>query len=245
MTKPNFPFRPSNLDERIKFYSQEFSIRKISEFFQKNNIKKPQLCALDAGTESKKIENRKWENTMFYFSFAELKDKIMKYNPEDIYYDRNIYENPSRILKNLRFENHVRQELVFDIDSENIKCKNLHKKYGVCDKCLQKSYKAAVSMRKSLLKIFKRSLIVYSGRGFHLHILDEKAYLLSNKERIELNKKFSNFPIDPWVSAGKISLIRMPYSLNGLVSMIVTPIYKIEPEFDVEKYIPKFLKDKY
>ena len=44
------------------------------------------------------------------------------------------------------------------------------------------------------------------------------------KEREEINKELKNFPIDPWVSRGYIRLIRLPYSLNALISRIVTPL---------------------
>lgn len=242
--KKNFPFRFSTLNERSKFYLHEFSSEKVNEFFKKNKIKKPQLCAIDAGSESGIIKNDNWKNIMFYFPFKELKEKIKKYNPEDIYYDRNVYENPEKILRTLKFGAYIEQELVFDIDSDNIKCDHPNGAW-VCDKCLRKSYLASIDMRNALLKFFRQILIVYSGRGFHLHVLDEKAYLLSNRERERLNRKFSRFPIDPWVSAGNIRLIRMPYSLHGLVSRIVTPIYKINFKFDDGNYTPKFLKDKY
>ncbi len=55
-----------------------------------------------------------------------------------------------------------------------------------------------------------------------------------------VNKKFSNFPIDDWVSSGNKSLIRLPYSLNSLVSRIVTPINKV---FTIKTGIPKFLSN--
>jgi DNA primase catalytic subunit len=57
--------------------------------------------------------------------------------------------------------------------------------------------------------------------------------------------KEKDFGIDEWVTAGEMRLIRLPYSLHGLVSRIVLPLEKSELEqFDPvsdERCIPKFL----
>ena len=89
--------------------------------------------------------------------------------------------------------------------------------------------------------------VVYSGRGFHIHVLDQKAYILSTKERLNLAKqvKQAGFHIDDWVTSGEFRLIRLPYSLNGLVSRIALPLKKDELEsFDAvhdKRCLPKFL----
>jgi DNA primase catalytic subunit len=59
--------------------------------------------------------------------------------------------------------------------------------------------------------------------------------------------KAKGFGIDEWVTAGEMRLIRLPYSLHGLVSRIVLPLKKSElerlnPVSDV-RCIPKFLSE--
>ena len=76
-------------------------------------------------------------------------------------------------------------------------------------------------------------------------MFDKKAYKLSIKERGILNNRFKRYYIDPWVSHGRIRLIRLPYSLNSLVSRIVIPlkikeIKRFNPVSN-KKIIPKFL----
>ena len=231
-------FRKSTLNERKEFYEKEFSIAKVKAWFKKNNLPLPQLCAVDAGSESGIILDKKNKDKMLYFKFSELKGKIKKYLPEDIYYDRNRYKSPDKILKTLDFnnlKNRVSEELVFDIDIDNLKPKS-----KINESNLKKLYKIAVRMRKELLNMgFKKIGIVYSGRGFHIHVFDKKASLLSVKQREKLNKQLKNYPIDPWVSRGYIRLIRMPYSLHGLVSRVVSPTNR---KFEVKKTIPGFLK---
>ncbi len=226
-------FRPSTLEERKEFYEKEFSLKKVKMWFKSHNLPLPQLCALDAGSETKIIMNKKWKGSMFYFPFKELAKKIKKYCPEDVYYDRNTYKNPKQVLKTLNFNNWLKQGLVFDIDLENMSKE-------VNNKNLVKLYAIAVKMKNLLEKDFNKVSIVYSGRGFHIHVLDKKAFFLNIKERENLNKKFSNFPIDPWVSQGHIRLIRMPYSLHGIVSRKCIPI---KTKFKFKETIPKFLKN--
>ena len=234
-------FRASTLDERKKFYKSEFRINNLKSWFADNKIKIPQIWAIDAGSDSGIIKDKKWKNFLFYFPFKELKEKIEKYAPEDIYYDRNIYSAPKKILKTLNFDKCMSQELVFDIDAENITCLCRDKK--VCNKCIRLACNLAFEMKKLLEKNenFKKIKIVYSGKGFHIHVLDNNASKLTTEQREKLNKKYSEFPIDPWVSQGNIRLIRAPHTLNGTVSRIAMPVDS-ERSFKKNKSIPKFMK---
>ena len=70
--------------------------------------------------------------------------------------------------------------------------------------------------------------------------------MLTLRQRQRLNKQFSKFGIDEWVSRGRIRLIRLPYTLNALVSRVVVPlkaneIKKFNPADD-PRVIPKFLR---
>ena len=233
-------YRISSLDERRGFYEKEFSVSKVKSWFKKNKIPFPQLCAVDAGSETGILIDKKLKGSMLYFPFSKLWQKVLKYIPEDVYYDRSVYKNPAKALRTLNFNNKLGQELVFDVDTDNIPCK-FHKKELVCDICLRKALGFAKKIKKILLKEFKRVEIVYSGRGFHVHVFDKKAYSLDNKQRQKYNKKFVRFPIDPLVSRGNIRLIRMPFSLNSLVSRIVTPLD--DKNRLNNKTIPKFLKN--
>ncbi|MBN2421355.1 hypothetical protein JXB27_03700 [Candidatus Woesearchaeota archaeon] len=227
--------RFSSLEERREFYKKEFSVKKVKSWFRKNKIHLPQICALDAGTESNILLNKKWKNTMFYFPFSELKNQIKNYVPEDVYYDRNTYKNPKQVLKTLKLNKWVRQELTFDLDVDNIP------KRESFESRLRKIYKKSVELKNELKKRgFRKIAIVYSGKGFHVHVFDKKAYALDVAEREKLNDKFSDFPIDPWVSKGYIRLIRLPYSLHGTTSRKCLPV---ENRFDPKKAVPEFLKN--
>jgi DNA primase catalytic subunit len=224
-------FRPSTISEREEFYTKEFSIKKVINWFKKNHLKVPQICALDAGTDTGIILEKKHKGNMLYFKFKDLKKKIKEYAPEDVYYDRNIYKNPKNVLNKLNFEDYQSQELVFDLDVENMA-------EEVNNKSLKDLFRIALKMKRELEKRFDRVHIVYSGRGFHLHIDDKCTRKMTTDERKVINAQFVNYPIDPWVSKGFIRLIRMPYSLNSIVSRRVIPVNK---KFNIEKTYPKFI----
>lgn len=237
--KKEFAFKASTLEERREFYKKEFSLKKVKSWFKKIGIKFPQICALDAGMKTKILLDKSFDKKLFYFNFEEMEEKIKKYVPEGVYYDRNEYANPDKVLDKLNFKNRISQELVFDIDVDNIKNVSPENTQGY-ERYLDKAHDYAIKLKKELEKKFSKILVVYSGRGFHLHVVDKKAYALSNDERRLLVKRFSKYPIDAWVSRENIRLIRMPYTLNGIVSRVVTPIS--ERKFYIEKTIPKFLK---
>jgi len=228
------PLRHSTLSEREQFYKSEFNIKKVKAWFKASSLPLPQLCALDPGTETGIIKDKKLKNNLLYFPFSELKKQILKYLPEDLYYDRNRYTNPKQILKTFNFKPHISQELVFDIDCDNLSSKK------PSPANIKKTFQQAIKIKEELESGFAKVIIVYSGRGFHVHVLDSRASKLTIKDRETLNKHFSKYAIDPWVSRGYIRLIRMPYSLNSLVSRIVTPIKN--NKFPVKETIPKFLK---
>jgi DNA primase catalytic subunit len=241
-----YEFRAASLEERKAFY-RKFKIKRVDSFFRK----RPQLLALDAGTDTGIIKDKRDKGFLFYLKYSELKDMIKSYVPEDIYYDRNIYKDPEKRLRELKEsffdENFLGQELAFDIDPENIECGCKLRYPRFCEKCLKATIKNGVSLANELKRFgFKKIKLVYTGRGCHVHVFDKRGYYLSMDERKELGKMFSKYPIDPWVSEGNINLIRLPYSLNGLVSRIVIPLsVKEAKRFDPitdKRVIPDFLR---
>jgi len=90
--------------------------------------------------------------------------------------------------------------------------------------------------------------VVYSGRGFHLHVLDSSVLWWTRKKRLNFANSLikKGFVMDEWVTAGGIRMIRLPYSLNGLVSRIAMPLKPSELEaFDPltdPRVIPSFLQ---
>lgn len=257
--------RPSSLKERESFYKKEFSLKRIENWL--HGRIKPQIFEIDVGTETKIARNKREIGKLFVFDLSKLsltkqltslKGTCLEKLPEDIYYDRNIYKNVSLVVKKKKYRNAIGtrnwlgQELAFDLDPENISCsckkRKLPEIFKFCENCLEGTKQKTLEMYeflKSKLN-FEKVEIVYSGRGYHLHVFDRPAFKLNLKERSAINNKLKKFPIDPWVSRGHIRLIRLPYTLNALVSRVVLPLTRKELEkfdpFSSEKAVPRFLK---
>src|SRR6266853_3851267 len=77
---------------------------------------------------------------------------------------------------------------------------------------------------------FTQINLVYSGRGIPIHISDEGTVSWNRKKRLALVRSLTKkgFVMDEWVPAGGMRLIRLPYSLNGLVNRVATPLPKSE-----------------
>ena len=241
----------ATLEQRKQFYAHEFNLHKVLEWFESGlgNIK----FAVIIGRHTKIFPEKYKEDALTtiiiddYKNLEDLRKQILEFLPEAVYYDRNRYSSNNRKLG---------QELAFDLDPENITCPihgsladKMKQKQGLsfCDIELEMVKREAIGLHDFLQTRFSDLRIVYSGRGYHLHVLDTKAFTLTTKERLSLAQKAKQegFHIDDWVTSGEYRLIRLPYSLNGLVSRITLPLKKDElesfnPVHD-ERCLPKFL----
>jgi DNA primase small subunit len=243
--------RYATLEERKQFYTREFSPKKVSEWFTGGlgNTK----FAVIIGRHTKIFPEKYREDastTIIIDEFKDLEDvqgQILEFLPEAVYYDRNVYDANKR---------KVGQELAFDLDPENITCPihgsledkmKRHQGLSFCEIEFDMVKKEAIGLYDFLETYFSDVGVVYSGRGFHLHVFDPNAYKLNTEERLSLAReaKQAGFHIDEWVTSGEYRLIRLPFSLNGLVSRIALPLRRDEIEsFDAvhdKRCLPKFL----
>jgi DNA primase catalytic subunit len=117
-----------------------------------------------------------------------------------------------------------------------------------CELELNMVKEETLKLYEKLEEQFSDMRIVYSGRGFHIHVFDREPFQWSYRMRQTLARqlKKKGFLIDEWVTTGGMRLIRLPYSLHGMVSRVVSPIdanklARFDPITD-ERCIPRFLK---
>jgi hypothetical protein len=253
MSKYQLPagMRYATLEERKRFYTEEFNLEKVSAWFGDRLANVKFAVIIGRHTRIFPEKYREDANTTIiiddYKNLRNVRGDIVEFLPEAVYYDRNVYST----------DNHkMGQELAFDLDPENITCPihgaltdkmRRHQGLSFCNLELELVKEQALSLYEYLETWFSRLKIVYSGRGYHIHVFDPEAYTFSSNERRRIARevKEKDFKIDAWVTAGEMRLIRLPYSLHGLVSRIVVPVEKSELErFDPvhdEKCLPKFL----
>ena len=188
-----------------------------------------------------------------------LRPYLMRYLPEGVYYDRNVYGplgetraahvDYAHAWRNRFFRG---QELAFDLDPENLDCPvhgdietkmRRHQGLSFCDWEFEEIRRQAVALFDDLSKRWSRLRAVFSGRGFHIHVFDDAAFQLSRAERSRIAKTIARrYPIDEWVTSGEMRLIRLPYSLHGMVSRIVTPVPRGKLErfrYDDARAVPR------
>lgn len=243
--------RYATLEERKEFYAKEFDVKAATEWFP-NGLSGVKFAVIMGRHTKIFIEKYREdaETTVIideYDSMVDVQAQVVDFLPEAVYYDRNLYSNSDQIIG---------QELAFDLDPENIPCPihgtladKMARKQGLgfCKVELNLARKETVDLFEHLEKQFCEIKAVYSGRGFHLHVFDQQAYDMKSRERLKLARKIkqAGFHIDEWVTTGESRLIRLPYSLNGLVSRIVLPLKKDELEsfdaFHDKRCLPLFL----
>jgi DNA primase catalytic subunit len=244
--------RPSTLEERKEFYTNEFPVEKVATWLAGRQGKTKIAVIIGRHTKIFPPEYAEDAETTIiideYTNLADVRSQMLEFVPESAYYDRTRYNEHDVAIG---------QELAFDLDPENITCPvhgTLADKMargqglGFCEIELGLVKEQTVGLYEHLAKQFSQLKIVYSGRGFHIHVLDEAAFTLSAEARIELAEKVKSlgFEIDAWVTAGEMRLIRLPYSLHGMVSRITIPLEKNEIEkfnpIQDARCIPVFLK---
>jgi DNA primase catalytic subunit len=253
-----FGMRPSTLLERELFYSK-FDIKESRDWVGRKSV-----YAVVLGRHSNIVLPQYTVDKDIpliiddYHSLQEVKSIIRAYQPEGVYYDRNYYKDFSKChARNLRnawnWENFAGQQLAFDLDPENVNCpihgtlqERLEKGQGLsfCKTAFHLVKENTVTLHERLCENYSDVRIVFSGRGFHLHVFDKEARTLSRKQRRLLAQQYQMYGIDTWVTEGQMRLIRLPYSLNGVSSRIVLPLspphlLTFDPESEA---LPAFLK---
>jgi DNA primase small subunit len=253
MFQYNLPtgMRYATIEERKQFYASEFNLEKVGQWFNLGLGKTKFAVIIGRHTKIFPEKYKKDASTTIiideYKNLEDIKEQVLEFLPEALYYDRSLYDEN---------DCNIGQELAFDLDPENITCpihgtlaEKMKRKQGLsfCELEFEMVKKEAIGLYEFLANRFSEVKAVYSGRGFHLHVLDTNAYQLNTQKREEIAQQVKNegFHIDYWVTSGEMRLIRLPWSLNGLVSRIVLPLTKKELEsFDAvhdERCLPKFL----
>jgi len=231
--------RPSTLDERRAFYESEFDLADLSRWIgsRRGHLKFAMILGRHTGIFMPTRARNKddviiiddWRNTRDIRSYA------TSYLPEGLYYDRNRYVDTlacAECAKDRTRCNDCRnisgQQLAFDLDPENVDCpyhghigQKMQSGRGLsfCMYEFRSVRRQAHDLCSELRERYERVDIVYSGRGFHVVVDDEDGYALTTKQRRSLARAVGRrYDIDEWITIGSSRLMRLPYSLNALVS---------------------------
>lgn len=238
--------RVATLDERMQFYGAEFDLESVESWIgsRKGSMKFAMIPGRHSGIVAPKHRKDK-DNVVVIDEWRNARDirrYCLDWLPEGVYYDRNRYLDVSKCAlcgnrKRTCFGcyNHSGQQLAFDLDPENVTCPvhghigdKLARGTGLLSFCMiefRMITRQARQLYKELSRHYEDVGIVFSGRGYHVVVDDEEAYVLTLNERKTIaNKMLKKYDIDEWVTTGSSRLMRLPYSLNSLVSRKCVPI---------------------
>jgi DNA primase small subunit len=119
-----------------------------------------------------------------YESFSSVKDfaRFMKTKaPYAAYSSISYYTSPSER------KDWLKAELVFDIDAKDLPVRRCDCEVGeICETCLDDAKELALCIIDSLRSTFalKNIHLIYSGRGYHVRVLDEAALNIKDRGKI-------------------------------------------------------------
>ena len=268
MVRPRYELpgdlRPASLQERRRFYARRMDYDAAAAWMSRPAGGR--VFALILGRHSGIYPRRfrHLKNVPLIIDDAvevrDLRPYLLRYLPEGVYYDRNVYApldetRKARIDYARAWRSRVfrGQELAFDLDPENVDCPihgdiaakmARHQGLSFCDWEFEEIRRQAAELFDELARRWSGLRIVFSGRGFHVHVFDADAFRLSRKQRGGIAASFARrYAIDEWVTSGEMRLIRLPLSLHGMVSRIVIPVPRRRLEsfsYDDPRAVPRF-----
>ncbi|AIF69540.1 DNA primase [Palaeococcus pacificus DY20341] len=168
-------FREVSKKERRLYYSKEWNATKLPKFLVEH------------------LENREFgfdhtgdgpsDRKNVFHDIRDLEDYVKTTAPYAMFSSVALYEDPAGM------EGWLGAELVFDIDAKDLPLKRCNHESGkVCPICLEDARELA----KDTLIVLNEDLgfedihVVYSGRGYHIRVLDDWALDLDSKAREKL-----------------------------------------------------------
>ncbi len=168
-------FSKATIKERRQYYREEWDPKDLPEFIS-TDIKKREF-----GFD----HNGRGPNDRYkVFSNTESLRKFLRYKaPFAAYISVAFYNNPRRR------EDWLKAEYIFDVDAKDIPIRSCQCD-GVCEICLGE----ALEIVNRLIDTLEGDLglknihLIYSGRGYHIRILDEEMMLANSELRSEVLK---------------------------------------------------------
>lgn len=167
-------FREMSPEERKAYYTKEWSAKMLPDFIVET-LEKREFGFDHTGEGPSDRKN-------VFFDVRDLEDYIKATSPYAIFSSVALYEDPREMAGWLG------AEMVFDIDAKDLplrRCLHIHPSGQVCPFCLEDAKELALDTLVILKEDFgfEEVHVVYSGRGYHLRVLDDWALDLDPKAR--------------------------------------------------------------
>lgn len=168
-------FESATLEERRRYYREQWKVQDLPEFI-KDDLNKREFGFDHLG----KGPNDRYK----VFKNMEQLRKFLRYrSPFAVYCSVAFYKKPWKRSEWLK------SELVFDVDAKDLPVRSCNCS-SVCEICLDE----ALQIVSSILDTLKGDLglknihVIYSGRGYHIRVLDPQVMQLNSEVRSQVLK---------------------------------------------------------
>lgn len=184
--------KPASPEERRIYYREEWDVKQIPKFI-KDSLDKREF-GFDHFGRGPNDRYRVFRNMDFLRKFLRYRTPFAAYSSVAF------YEKPRRR------DGWIKSELVFDVDAKDIPLRTCNCE-GVCEICLNQAREIVCSLMDTL----KGDLglhgihVVYSGRGYHLRVLDEAVMKMDSDVRAQIVRYIigAEVPKNEFDSAGE------------------------------------------
>ncbi len=190
-------FKEATLRDRHTFYKKEWSIDAVPDFL----LDSLQYREFGFDHDGNGPNDR-------YRAFDTMKkfEKFMKIKaPYAAYSSISYYQEPKKRKE------WMKAELVFDIDAKDLKVRQCDCAQGeLCEECLEDAKRLALTIIDTLKTSFslKDIFLIYSGRGYHVRVLDEEALQIEDRSKMFDYVTASKVPADPLMLHGYPEVFR-------------------------------------
>jgi DNA primase small subunit len=168
-------FEPSTLEERRRYYRDEWNVNDLPDFIRKD------LSKREFGFDHL---GRGPNDRYRVFKTPDMLKRFMRYrSPFAAYCSVAFYNKPRKRGEWLK------SELVFDVDAKDVPVRSCGCD-SVCEICLDEARQIVAGLIDTLKQDLglKNIHVIYSGRGYHIRILDETAMGLDSEGRSQVLK---------------------------------------------------------
>jgi len=228
--------KPANPNERRQYYREEWNVKNIPDFILKSLIQRE--FGFDHMGRGPNDRYRVFQNTDFLRKFMRYRAPFAAYSSVAFYH------------KPRRRDGWIKAELVFDVDAKDIPIRSCGCD-NVCEICLNQ----AKDIVHGLVDTLKGDLglsdihMVYSGRGYHIRVLDDQVTGVDSDVRSQIVK----YLVGSDVPRSEYSLAGMKYNLEHFTIPFGYPqvftdrvkqaILALDPSMEMDGINQKLIRD--
>jgi len=191
--------REATPEERRQFYSEEWNKRELPDFILHTLSLREFGFDLDGTGPSHRYNQ--------FMTVEQLAEYLQNRVPYSAFTSVALYEQPS-----MR-KGWMKSELAFDIDAKDLPLKSCDCTSGsVCERCIDEARRIAMEFAETMSKDLGLHNInfVYSGRGFHIRVIDDAIMTLEQTERAQIVEYITGsvIPTDVTMALGYSQVFR-------------------------------------